>query len=90
MSNIVEIFMTADDSWKPCPICGGTVRVKTKAFYDQVCENSEDHHSLVDVECPKCELKMTEYPKYPTAEDTRSYYDMMFDLYKKWNRREIA
>lgn len=88
MSDFIQIYRPADESWRPCPFCGNSIDLETMEFYNEVKSHSDTNDAIVHVKCPKCSLEMNDYPS--DHEEKLDYYQRVEFLHQKWNRRMMA
>lgn len=84
----MEFNTFADETWKPCPFCGGKAKIETQEFYKHVCSVSETGNALLSVECSECGAKLTNYADGES--EKLDYFDRMGIMRQMWNRRCIA
>lgn len=70
---------------KPCPFCGGAVKLDNEREFEDYAGSSFTNHFSI-IECKDCGISMKAYPKrgYGTTEEQRRA------LVEKWNRRTVT
>ena len=82
----ITLYTPADDSWKPCPFCGGHVKIMSHEFYSHLMEHSENGTAALDLSC-ECGVEMNDFSYRDGIND---YFDRMTNLRAKWNGRASA